>query len=49
MSTERPYMTCKYLLNGNAVILVDNDPFALILPISLNDFFSQKKMNIQEV
>ena len=39
MSTERPYMTCKYLLNGNAVILVDNDPFALILPISLNDFF----------
>lgn len=39
MSTERPYMACKYLLNGNAVILVDNDPFALILPISLNDFF----------
>lgn len=39
MSTERPYMTCKYLLNGNSVILVDNDPFALILPISLNDFF----------
>ncbi len=39
MSTERPYMTCKYLLNGNAVILVDNDPFALVLPISLNDFF----------
>lgn len=39
MSTERPYMTCKYLLNGNTVILVDNDPFALILPISLNDFF----------
>lgn len=48
MSTERPYMTCKYLLNGNAVILVDNDPFALILPISLNDFFFSEEDEYSE-
>ena len=38
-STEKPYTAVKYLLNGNVIILVDNDPFALILPTTLNDNF----------
>ena len=39
MSAEKPYTAVKYLLQGNIVILSDNDPFALILPISINDYF----------
>ena len=39
LTTEKPYTASKYLLEGNIVILTDNDPFALILPITLNDFF----------
>ena len=38
-STEKPYTATKYLLNGNIIILVDNDPFVLILPTTLNDNF----------
>ena len=39
MSTEKPYTAVKYLLAGNVVILSDNDPFALILPTNINDYF----------
>ena len=39
MSAEKPYTAVKYLLQGNAVILADNDPFALILPTNINDYF----------
>ena len=39
ISTEKPYTAIKYLLRGNIVILVDNDPFALVMPATLNDFF----------
>ncbi len=39
LTTEKPYTASKYLLEGNIIILVDNDPFALILPITINDFF----------
>ena len=39
LTTEKPYTVSKYLLEGNIAILTDNDPFALILPITLNDFF----------
>ena len=39
ISTEKPYVVTKYLLQGYAVILVDNDPFAIILPTTLNDNF----------
>ena len=39
ISTEKPYTAVKYLLKGNAIILADNDPFALILPATLNDYF----------
>lgn len=39
ISTEKPYTVIKYLLRGNIVILVDNDPFALVMPATLNDYF----------
>ena len=39
MSTEKPYTAVKYLLEGNVIILADNDPFALILPTNINDYF----------
>lgn len=39
ISAEKPYTAARYLLLGNVIILVDNDPFALILPATLNDNF----------
>ncbi|MBQ3307373.1 MAG: spore germination protein [Bacilli bacterium] len=37
--SERPDMSCMSLLEGKAVILVDNSPYALILPNFFVDFF----------
>ena len=39
ISTERPDNAVLSLLRGKVVIMVDNSPFALILPATLNDFF----------
>ena len=39
LSTEKPYTAIKYLLQGNVIIMIDNDPFVLILPSTLNDYF----------
>lgn len=39
ISVEKPYTAIKYLLQGNVIIMVDNDPFILILPTTLNDHF----------
>lgn len=39
LSAEKPYTATRYLLLGNIVLLVDNDPFAIILPLTLNDNF----------
>ncbi len=39
ISTERPDFCCQSLLNGKIVILVENSPYALILPAILMDFF----------
>lgn len=38
-STERPDKTASALLEGRIVLLVDNSPMALILPVTLNSFF----------
>lgn len=38
-STERPDKVASALLEGRVVILVDNSPMALILPVTLNSFF----------
>lgn len=39
ISAEKPYTAIKYLLKGNIVIMIDNDPFVLILPTTINDYF----------
>ena len=39
ISAEKPYTAIKYLLQGNVIIMIDNDPFILILPTTLNDHF----------
>ena len=39
MTTERPDKVCDALLQGKTIIIVDNSPFALIMPVFLNDFF----------
>ena len=39
ISAEKPYTAIKYLLQGNVIIMIDNDPFVLILPSTLNDYF----------
>lgn len=39
MTTERPDKVCDALLEGKTVIIIDNSPFALILPVFLNDYF----------
>lgn len=51
-STERPDLACNSLLEGKIVILVENTPFVLILPVTLNDFlhssedYFQKSSNV---
>ena len=42
MSVEKPYTVVKYLLQGQVVIMLDNDPFVLVLPVVLNDFFKSE-------
>ncbi len=39
ITTERPDKVVSSLLRGKTVILVDNCPFALIMPVDINDFF----------
>ena len=48
ITTEKPYTATKYLLKGNIVILVDNDPFVLVLPVNLNDFFISEEDDYQK-
>ena len=38
MTTERPDKVVSSLLNGRLVIIIDNCPFALILPVFLKDY-----------
>ncbi|MGB8453791.1 MAG: spore germination protein [Anaerocolumna sp.] len=38
-TTERPDKAASAILEGRVVILVDNSPFALLLPTTLNSFF----------
>ncbi len=39
ISTERPDLCCQSILNGKITILVENSPYALIMPAILTDFF----------
>lgn len=38
LSTERPDLSCLSILNGKIIILVENSPYALILPNVITDF-----------
>ena len=40
ITTERPDVVSYYLLQGRIVVLVDNSPYALILPAFFEDFFN---------
>lgn len=52
ISTERPDLVCSSILNGKISILVENTPYALIIPALFIDFFHnpedyyQKPINI---
>lgn len=48
MTTERPDLVVTALLKGKVVIMCDNDPFALILPTTLNDFFITTEDNFNK-
>lgn len=39
ITSERPDRICAGLLQGKIAIVVDNDPYVLLLPAVLNDFF----------
>ena len=39
ITTERPDLVTKELLEGKVVIVVDNSPFVILVPSVLNDFF----------
>ena len=38
MTTERPDRAAQFLLNGHVVVLVDNSPIALVLPVNFSSF-----------
>ena len=52
ISTERPDLASSSLLDGKIIILVENSPFALIMPGTMNDFlkspedYYQKPFNV---
>lgn len=48
LSTERPDKCCKYLLQGRVVVLVNGNPYALIMPTTIEDFlFSPEDTNLR--
>lgn len=48
ISTERPDLVSTSLLNGKICILVENSPFAIILPATLTDFFKSPEDNYRK-
>lgn len=47
ISTERPDKCTKYILQGRVVVIVNGNPYALILPATLEDFlFSPEDTNL---
>lgn len=48
ISTERPDLVCGALLDGKICILVENSPFALVMPGMLVDFLHSPEDNYQK-
>ena len=48
LSTERPDKCAKYLLQGRVVVLVNGNPYAIIMPATIEDFlFSPEDTNLR--
>ena len=48
LSTERPDKCAKYLLQGRVVVLINGNPYALIMPATIQDFlFSPEDTNLR--
>ena len=48
LSTERPDKCAKYLFQGRVVVLVNGNPYALIMPATIEDFlFSPEDTNLR--
>lgn len=48
LSTERPDKCCKYLLQGRVIVLVNGNPYSLIMPATIEDFlFSPEDTNLR--
>ena len=48
LSTERPDKCAKYLLQGRIVVLVNGNPYAIIMPTTIEDFlFSPEDTNLR--
>lgn len=48
LSTERPDKCAKYLFQGRVVVIVNGNPYALIMPATIEDFlFSPEDTNIR--
>lgn len=48
IATERPDKCCKYLLQGRVIVLVNGNPYALIMPATIEDFlFSPEDTNLR--
>lgn len=48
LSTERPDKCAKYLFQGRVIVLVNGNPYALILPATIEDFlFSPEDTNLR--
>jgi spore germination protein KA len=50
ISTERPDKCSKYLLQGRVVVLINGNPYALIMPATIADFlFSSEDTNLNPI
>ena len=47
LSTERPERAAQYLNAGRVVVICDNSPFALVMPVTLTEFFDSPEGNQQ--
>ena len=47
LSTERPERAAQYLNAGRVVVICDNSPFALIMPVTLSEFLDSPEGNQQ--
>ncbi len=47
LTTERPERACQYLNAGRVVVICDNSPFAVILPVTFSEFLDSPEGNQQ--